>query len=672
MFSQRLVFALANTLAVLSALYIAFAFDLERPYWAVFSVFIVAAPVSGMVRSKAIYRWIGTIIGGAGALLMIPPLVHSPELLSLAMALWVGFWLAISLMDRTPRSYLAMLAGYTAAIVGLSVVDAPQAIFDTMVSRIEEISIGIACGALAHSLFFPRSVAGELDARIESTLRASARWIAASLTELAPPSGPSAPTRLSRVVGEIYTLNTHLAWETSDVMPIGGTLSVLQDRLASLLPALSSAERAIAALRASNALTAPMQAAIDATVDRTHGLADAPDILEEARPARSTRPTAPPSATPTTRWAHLHEQTALAHLHELDAALDDCLVLARALRDPGAPMDAALRREAESARRVPLYRDVRLALVSGVAAAAAVLVACGLWIAGAWTEGGIAAQFAAIGCSFFARLDQPAPMIRSAILGVLVALPLAALYEFAVFPGIDGFPVLALVLAPVFLALSYMQAVEKLAGSALVIAVSFSGALALQETYVADFAAFVNINLAEVAGLLIAMAVILVGRTLDPISSARRIARGAWRAIGRAAQRGARLRPAHLLDCIGQVSMRLDASGARDVHALNPLQDLRIGANLATVMSAETNARPDVARRLRAVREAIGAQYRARSLGVRGVNDATLASALDRGIGELEAGPPQRHASATIAALVSLRMDLLPDRGLGGLGAVIA
>src|SRR5882762_161040 len=91
-------FAIANTAAVLTALYIAFARDLDRPYWALFTVFIVAQPLSGAVRSKAVYRLFGTFSGAAMALFLVPPLVQSPVLLCLAMAVWVGICLYVALL----------------------------------------------------------------------------------------------------------------------------------------------------------------------------------------------------------------------------------------------------------------------------------------------------------------------------------------------------------------------------------------------------------------------------------------------------------------------------------------------------------------------------------------------------------------------------------------------
>ena len=84
---RKLTFALANTAAVLAALYVAFALDLERPYWAMFTVFIVANPIAGMVRSKGVYRFTGTFLGASVALLLVPPLVQAPVLLCLATSL---------------------------------------------------------------------------------------------------------------------------------------------------------------------------------------------------------------------------------------------------------------------------------------------------------------------------------------------------------------------------------------------------------------------------------------------------------------------------------------------------------------------------------------------------------------------------------------------------------
>ena len=75
------------------------------PYWAVSTVFITVQPLAGATRSKAIYRVCGTVLGAIVAVILVPNLVNAPELLTLAIALWVGLCLYFSLLDRTPRSY---------------------------------------------------------------------------------------------------------------------------------------------------------------------------------------------------------------------------------------------------------------------------------------------------------------------------------------------------------------------------------------------------------------------------------------------------------------------------------------------------------------------------------------------------------------------------------------
>ena len=104
-------FALKVLAAAILALFLALWIDLPRPYWAVSTVFITVQPFAGATRSKANYRVCGTVLGAIVAVILVPNLVNAPELLTLAIALWVGACLYVSLLDRTPRSYILMLAG---------------------------------------------------------------------------------------------------------------------------------------------------------------------------------------------------------------------------------------------------------------------------------------------------------------------------------------------------------------------------------------------------------------------------------------------------------------------------------------------------------------------------------------------------------------------------------
>lgn len=57
-------FAIKTTLAMMLALYVALAFDVERPYWALISAaFLQIRPMSGMVVEKGICQLGGTALG---------------------------------------------------------------------------------------------------------------------------------------------------------------------------------------------------------------------------------------------------------------------------------------------------------------------------------------------------------------------------------------------------------------------------------------------------------------------------------------------------------------------------------------------------------------------------------------------------------------------------------
>ena len=89
----ELLFSLKTFAAALIALWIAFLWNLHQPYWALLTVLIVAQPYTGMVRSKALYRFVGTFVGAAMAIFLVPNLVNLPLLLVMALALWIALFL---------------------------------------------------------------------------------------------------------------------------------------------------------------------------------------------------------------------------------------------------------------------------------------------------------------------------------------------------------------------------------------------------------------------------------------------------------------------------------------------------------------------------------------------------------------------------------------------------
>jgi uncharacterized membrane protein YccC len=308
-----------------------------------------------------------------------------------------------------------------------------------------------------------------------------------------------------------------------------------------------------------------------------------------------------------------------------------------------------------------LHRDRGLAMWSGFAACAAVLIASALWIDGSWPEGTVAAQFAAIGCSLFATLDKPSKILMGAVVGILLALPFAAAYEFAIFPRIDGFVSLAFVLTPMLLLFSWMQTFERLEGVALVLSIAFSGGLALQSSYRADFAAFLNSNLAEVVGLLLAAVTNLLFRTIDPVWNALRISKAGWRAVltlaeGHAADLS--IWTLQMFDRTGLVAQRLLSAKRRDLFgaSIDGIRDLRVGVNVSTLHRTAA-ALPPLQAPLAGVLETVSVSYR-RLLKGGSLTSSQSSQPIDAGIAALKAQPPAQVVEDGLNALVGLRLDL--------------
>ncbi len=157
---RRVVFAANSFIASMMAIYIAFQLDLQRPYWAMLTVYLTSQPLVGALRSKALFRIVGTVLGASAAVILVPAFVNEPLLLSLAITAWAGFCLYVSLLDRTPRSYAFMLAGYTATTVAFSSVTAPDAVFATALARVEEIALGIPVRRLYMASCFHEDISG--------------------------------------------------------------------------------------------------------------------------------------------------------------------------------------------------------------------------------------------------------------------------------------------------------------------------------------------------------------------------------------------------------------------------------------------------------------------------------------------------------------------------------
>ncbi len=150
-----LLYMAKSTIAALLALWIAMTLNMPDPRTAIFTVFIVMQPQSGLVFSKSYYRVLGTIAGVGMSLLVMGMFAQDPIWFIGFFALWIGFTTATGLKYRNFQFYGFVLAGYTLCIIALPAIETPLQIFDIAVSRFSEVIIGIMCATVISDVVFP-------------------------------------------------------------------------------------------------------------------------------------------------------------------------------------------------------------------------------------------------------------------------------------------------------------------------------------------------------------------------------------------------------------------------------------------------------------------------------------------------------------------------------------
>ncbi|MGY4567284.1 FUSC family protein [Bradyrhizobium sp. USDA 3256] len=656
-----LIFALKTFAASMLALVIALAIGLPRPYWAMATVYITSQPLAGATSSKAFFRVIGTLVGASVTVALVPNLVNAPELLCLAIALWVGLCLYLSLLDGTPRSYVFMLGGYTVALIGFPSVADPGSIFDVALARVEEISLGIVCASLVSTVVFPRSVAPAVGGRIRNWLSDARRLSSDALLD----SGTSETRRAQRLrlatdIVEIDTLATHVAYDRlADAGTVRG-LGEVRLRMLMLLPIITSIEDRLAALGETALRRQPeLQRLIgdlaawivDEDRQRQSG--------EQIRAAIAERQSALDGIAPRERIITI---SLLLRLRELVDISADCRALGDAIAAGRDISTVALAFHPESGAAPVRHRDHGMALWSAAGAAVAILICCGLWIATGWADGASAPMMAAVACSFFAAQDEPARSIRAFGLFSLVAIVIVAIYQFALVPGISHVEVLIAALAPTFLLYGYLIARPKTAPIGMALAANTATLLALQSTYSADFASFANTSVAFFLGVVIAEIVTRIARGVGAEWIAKRLMTSSWQTLAIAAERrghGDRAQFAGLmLHRLGLLVQRIAFISESDRRDADSLVQLRIGLNIIDLRRARYGLAAFTVRAIDDMLDDLGAAFRARADHAM---PAELLSCIDAALTAVVKDPNERARDDALLGLVGIRRGLFPD-----------
>jgi len=221
------------------ALYIAFFLQMDQPSWAGTTAVIVAQPALGAALRKGVFRLIGTLAGAIAAVALVALFPQSRIGFFLGLAIWGGLCGYAATALRNFAAYSGILAGFTAAIVALNAIPAPEHVLTIAISRASTITIGIVVTTLVFSL---TDFGGAREDLARRMLHVSQEIMAALIQALRYQAGSIESSRAIRraLLAEVAGLDAIIDEAIGESFAVRARAAALQEALSGLFSAMSS------------------------------------------------------------------------------------------------------------------------------------------------------------------------------------------------------------------------------------------------------------------------------------------------------------------------------------------------------------------------------------------------------------------------------------------------
>ncbi|GJI91769.1 FUSC family protein [Duganella hordei] len=413
---ERWVFVAKAMLASFSALWLAFRLGLDAPYTALATTVILALPSSGMVLEKAFYRFLGTLVGCSAALALVALFPQSPPLLFIGVAGWIALCTGGAAMHRNQQSYSFVLAGYTACMIAVPAIDAPDHVFTLAITRVTEVGLGIICAAVVHDVVFPRRHSRTVMRTVEARYASFTTFYTQVLEQ-----------RLTPAEAEL----THLKFAAD--------IAALESGRAA---AFFEADHPRSHTRQLHAFNAAFMTALT-TLYTLHRLLH--------------RASGVPAGVPVERQQQIDIETAAELRERFARDIDAFNALYHGLA-------AEKRQQVSDPGAYTPKTPPAIVAASGFRAGATLLVTAAAWYWLAWPFVGNAILMATIFCALASSSPRPTALVRQVLIGFLVASPLAFVTEFFLVARANDFTTLIIAALPLFAFGAYLISGPRWAG----------------------------------------------------------------------------------------------------------------------------------------------------------------------------------------------------------------
>ncbi|WP_236178206.1 FUSC family protein [Pseudomonas sputi] len=502
-------------IAAFLTLWLAMRLELPQPRTAMITVFIVMQPQSGQVFAKSFYRFLGTLAGSAMMVTLISLFAQNTELFLGSLAIWVGLCSAGAARCRNFRAYGFVLAGYTAAMVGLPALAHPDGAFMAAVWRVLEISLGILCSTLVSAAILPQTASAAMRNALYQRFGVFALFVTDGLRGRSKPESFEASNVrfIAEAVG-LEGLRSVTVFEDPHMRRRNGRLSRLNSEFMGITTRFNALHQLLERLRRNGA--DHVEAAIKP------GLQDLAEVLD----GFSGRALTSPDAARLVQALAAYKEGLPARVRSL-----------RAIFQKSEPSDAEqldfhtayellyrfvddLHSYAQTHASLADHRHERerwdepftpqtswwAAAASGIRAAFILVVLGSYWVATAWPSGATMTLIAAATVGLSAATPNPKRMAFQMACGTFLGALIGFVEMFFIFPWIDGFPLLCVMLAPVIVLGSFLTSRPQYAGVGLGLLIFFSTGSVPDNLTIYNPYTFINDYIAMVMGMLVCAA----------------------------------------------------------------------------------------------------------------------------------------------------------------------
>ncbi len=422
---QLLRFPVKLTFAMLLALFLGFYCNLETPRWAVMTAAIVAGgqafaaggdPYAGALRHRGVLRLIGTFLGCIAAIVIMSATIRAPLLMLFLSCVWTGVCVFGSSLIRVSNSYALGLAGYTTLIIIISSYAAGSLELAPRlaIERCSEIFIGIFCSIIADMLFSSRSIKGVIDKEVDDLLLAQFHLLQISLQ-------PSSDQEMDKSWGDLVrrssafdVMRAQLRMESSHWKQAIRRMKMLNTLSLTLIT--QAAETYLIASRHPEYISASLFKLINKEIK------DITELRQYLRLVRKTLVDYPPEHIPQTvnNW--------------LTAAYE-YLIIAKGIQSNvriSSREQQILQREVNVSSR---SAETHHAMLNGIRTFIATFAGVLFWLYSGWNSGSACMIMLAVVTALAMRAPNPLMMAKDFVYGMIVALPVGALYFMFLLPA---------------------------------------------------------------------------------------------------------------------------------------------------------------------------------------------------------------------------------------------